>query len=111
MLLPGRGRRQDRRRLRRQSAQLPALVLDRPQPVEVLVAALLEPRPERRALDVSAALLERGLLVPAIRPPTVAVGASRLRIAVSAAHTPTEVAELIAALGALGVTLDAEVAA
>lgn len=66
---------------------------------------------ERRALDVSAALLERGLLVPAIRPPTVAVGASRLRIAVSAAHTPTEVAELIAALGALGVTLDAEVAA
>jgi 7-keto-8-aminopelargonate synthetase-like enzyme len=66
---------------------------------------------ERRALDVSAALLDRGLLVPAIRPPTVAVGASRLRIAVSAAHTPADVAELIEALGALGVTLDAEVAA
>src|SRR5207237_10484819 len=47
---------------------------------------------ERRALAASAALLERGLLVPAIRPPTVAPGTSRLRVALSAAHTDAQVA-------------------
>ena len=53
---------------------------------------------ERRALAASAALLERGLLVPAIRPPTVAPGTSRLRIALSAAHTDHQVALLAEAL-------------
>jgi len=53
---------------------------------------------ERRALAASAALLERGLLVPAIRPPTVAPGTSRLRIALSAAHTDDQVALLADAL-------------
>ena len=46
---------------------------------------------EARALAASAALLERGLLVPAIRPPTVAPGTSRLRVALSAAHTDAQV--------------------
>ena len=49
---------------------------------------------EARALAASAALLERGLLVPAIRPPTVAPGTSRLRVALSAAHTDDQVALL-----------------
>jgi 8-amino-7-oxononanoate synthase len=53
---------------------------------------------ERRALAASAALLERGLLVPAIRPPTVAPGTSRLRIALSAVHTDDQIALLAAAL-------------
>lgn len=53
---------------------------------------------EDRALAMSAALLERGILVPAIRPPTVAPGASRLRIALSAAHTPEQVTMLREAL-------------
>jgi 7-keto-8-aminopelargonate synthetase-like enzyme len=53
---------------------------------------------ERRALAASAALLERGLLVPAIRPPTVAPGTSRLRIALSAAHTDDQIALLADAL-------------
>jgi 8-amino-7-oxononanoate synthase len=53
---------------------------------------------EGRALAAAAALLERGLLVPAIRPPTVAPGTSRLRIALSAAHTDDQVALLAAAL-------------
>jgi 7-keto-8-aminopelargonate synthetase-like enzyme len=53
---------------------------------------------EAAALEASAALLERGLLVPAIRPPTVPVGTSRLRVALSAAHTDDEVARLADAL-------------
>lgn len=39
---------------------------------------------ERRAMDISALLLRRGFLVPAIRYPTVAKGKARLRITVSA---------------------------
>jgi 8-amino-7-oxononanoate synthase len=56
---------------------------------------------ERRALDAAAALLERGMLVPAIRPPTVAPGSSRLRVTVSAAHTEAQVDRLGAALADL----------
>jgi 7-keto-8-aminopelargonate synthetase-like enzyme len=57
---------------------------------------------EARALAVSEALLERGLLVPAIRPPTVPPGTSRLRVALSAAHTPEQVDGLASALAELG---------
>ena len=57
---------------------------------------------EQAALDAAASLLDQGMLVPAIRPPTVAPGSSRLRIALSAAHTPDEVATLEAALEGLG---------
>ncbi len=57
---------------------------------------------EARAVAVSKALLERGLLVPAIRPPTVAAGTSRLRVALSAAHTPGQVDQLAVALAELG---------
>ena len=47
---------------------------------------------------VSEALLARGMLVPAIRPPTVPVGTARLRISLSAAHSQSDVTELTAAL-------------
>ena len=53
---------------------------------------------DQRALDASAALLDRGLLVPAIRPPTVPAGTARLRIALSAAHTAEQVERLVVAL-------------
>ncbi|MES1999759.1 MAG: 8-amino-7-oxononanoate synthase [Pseudomonadota bacterium] len=53
------------------------------------------------ALAASQALLACGMLVPAIRPPTVPVNAARLRITLSAAHTQAEVAQLVAALHAL----------
>jgi len=50
------------------------------------------------ALRVAAALFERGLWVPAIRPPTVAKGTARLRVSLSAAHTTEQVAQLVNAL-------------
>ena len=54
---------------------------------------------ERAALEASAALLDQGLFVPAIRPPTVPPGRSRLRVSLSAAHTDEEVELLAHALG------------
>ncbi len=49
-------------------------------------------------LALSTALWERGLWVPAIRPPTVPQGTARLRVSVSAAHTADDIAHLIHAL-------------
>jgi 8-amino-7-oxononanoate synthase len=57
---------------------------------------------EAAALAAADDLLAQGLLVPAIRPPTVPVGSSRLRVALSAAHTGEQVDRLVAALGTLG---------
>ncbi|TMM16648.1 MAG: 8-amino-7-oxononanoate synthase [Actinobacteria bacterium] len=57
---------------------------------------------EAHAVEADRALLERGLLVPAIRPPTVAAGSSRLRVTMSAAHTTAQVELLLGALHELG---------
>ncbi|MFN3716317.1 MAG: aminotransferase class I/II-fold pyridoxal phosphate-dependent enzyme [Thiobacillus sp.] len=50
------------------------------------------------AVRLSRALLARGLLVPAIRAPTVPAGAARLRITLSSAHSDDDVARLMEAL-------------
>ena len=53
-------------------------------------------------MAASAALLARGLWVPAIRPPTVPPGTSRLRVTLSATHTDDQVDRLVDALVRLG---------
>ena len=74
-----------------------ALVPGHPSPI---VAVLLGS--EAAALRAAERLLADGLLVPAIRPPTVPPGTSRLRVSLSAAHSETDVLRLATALGALG---------
>ena len=53
------------------------------------------------AMRVMQGLYERGLWVPAIRPPTVPEGTARLRIALSALHTPADIDRLVQALAEL----------
>ena len=57
---------------------------------------------EARAVALSAALREAGVFVPAIRFPTVARGAARLRFTVSAEHTAEDLATLADALSEIG---------
>ena len=56
---------------------------------------------ERTTLAAAAALLDEGMLVPAIRPPTVAPGTSRLRVVLSAAHSGEQVESLARAVARL----------
>ncbi len=64
---------------------------------------------EARAVTVSELLRERGLLVPAIRYPSVPRGKARLRVTLSAAHTEQDVARLADALKkALPVSADSD---
>jgi 8-amino-7-oxononanoate synthase len=55
----------------------------------------------RRAVELSASLGEQGLLVPAIRPPSVPSGQSLARISLSHAHTAEMIARLTGALAKL----------
>ncbi|WP_372797526.1 aminotransferase class I/II-fold pyridoxal phosphate-dependent enzyme, partial [Litorivivens sp.] len=53
---------------------------------------------DERALALSRALEAQGILVSAIRPPTVPEGTSRLRITLSAAHSESQIDQLLDAL-------------
>lgn len=54
-----------------------------------------------QALAISRALEAEGILISAIRPPTVPVGTARLRITLSAAHRETDVDRLLSSLAAI----------
>jgi 8-amino-7-oxononanoate synthase len=58
---------------------------------------------ENAALEISTKLRAQNIFVPAIRFPTVARGASRLRITLTAAHSAEDILELIQALENLAV--------
>ncbi|MBU1862443.1 MAG: 8-amino-7-oxononanoate synthase [Candidatus Omnitrophica bacterium] len=51
-----------------------------------------------RAVKMAQYLFDQKIYVPAVRPPTVPSGSARLRITVSAAHTETEVKQLLSVL-------------
>jgi 8-amino-7-oxononanoate synthase len=53
---------------------------------------------EQAALDLARALRGEGFLVPAIRYPTVAKGAARLRVTVTASHDENQIRSLCEAI-------------
>jgi len=55
-----------------------------------------------RALELAGRLRDEGLLVPAIRPPTVPEGESCVRISLSLTHSPQIIERLIDAMGSVG---------
>ncbi len=81
--------------LRAACADLPWRLLPSDTPIQPLVVG-----ENAAALALAEALRERGIWVPAIRPPTVAAGTARLRISLSAAHTREDVEQLTHALHA-----------
>ena len=78
----------------RQGAQALGLnLMDSPTPIQPIVIG-----DSGQAMAMSAKLREQGILVGAIRPPTVAVGSARLRITLTAAHSAEQVQQLLDAL-------------
>lgn len=68
-------------------------LLDSATPIQPLILG-----ENSEALRVARALMVAGWWVPAIRPPTVPIGTARLRMTLSAAHTPAQVQGLVEAL-------------
>ena len=77
-----------------QSVGLP--LIDSPTPIQPIIAGDAE-----RALAWSEQLESDGILVSAIRPPTVPEGSARLRITLSAAHSDEQFERLLKALSRL----------
>jgi len=68
-------------------------LMDSPTPIQPILIG-----DSAQALRLSQMLRERGLLVTAIRPPTVPAGSARLRVTLSAAHSEAQVQLLLNAL-------------
>ncbi|HEY9147772.1 MAG TPA: 8-amino-7-oxononanoate synthase [Gammaproteobacteria bacterium] len=83
-------------RFRRGACQLGLPLMDSPTPIQPLLIG-----DATEALRLSEALLAQGILISAIRPPTVPEGTARLRITLSAVHTEEQVDTLLAALEAV----------
>jgi 8-amino-7-oxononanoate synthase len=81
---------------RREAAGLGLGLRDSRTPIQPVVLGS-----EAAAVAASDALRAQGLWVPAIRPPTVPAGTSRLRITFSAAHQTADVDRLLEALAGL----------
>ncbi|MFD3301068.1 8-amino-7-oxononanoate synthase [Aquipseudomonas alcaligenes] len=80
-------------RFRAGAAEIGLSLMASPTPIQPILVGDSE-----RALKLSALLKERGLLVGAIRPPTVPAGSARLRVTLSAAHSEAQLERLLAAL-------------
>ncbi len=80
-------------RFRAGAAEIGLSLMDSPTPIQPILIGDSE-----RALQLSALLKERGLLVGAIRPPTVPAGSARLRVTLSALHSEAQLERLLDAL-------------
>ena len=78
---------------RTQARALPWTLLGSSTPIQPLVVG-----DAAAAVRIAEALAARGILVPAIRPPTVPANTARLRISLSSAHTHADVDALVRAL-------------
>ena len=83
-------------RLREGFAGLPWRLLPSATPIQPLIVG-----DNRAVVALSEALLEQGIWVPAIRPPTVPAGTARLRISLSAAHGIEDIDRLLHTLHSL----------
>ncbi|WP_085705542.1 8-amino-7-oxononanoate synthase [Pseudomonas sp. B8(2017)] len=81
------------RQFREGAQQIGLALMDSPTPIQPIVIG-----DSAQALRLSRMLRERGLLVTAIRPPTVPAGSARLRVTLSAAHSEAQVQLLLNAL-------------
>ncbi len=81
--------------LRERARRLPWPLLDSSTPIQPLMVG-----DNTTALRLSQQLAERGIWLPAIRPPTVPEGTARLRISLSAAHSLEDIDRLCDALEA-----------
>ena len=77
-------------RFRQGAAEIGLTLMDSPTPIQPILIGSSE-----RALKLSAALRERGILLGAIRPPTVPAGSARLRVTFSASHSEAQVERLL----------------
>ena len=83
-------------RFRRGAAVLPWPLVDSETPIQPLLVG-----PNQLAMRLDEGLRRRGILLPAIRPPTVPEGMARLRVSLSAGHVEADVDALLAALADL----------
>ena len=80
-------------RFREGAAEIGLSLMDSATPIQPIMIGDSE-----RAMRLSALLRERGLLVTAIRPPTVPAGSARLRVTLSVAHSEAQLERLLQAL-------------
>jgi 8-amino-7-oxononanoate synthase len=80
-------------RFRTGAAAIGLTLVDSPTPIQPILVGSSE-----RALRLSQLLRERGLLVGAIRPPTVPAGTARLRVTLSASHSEAQLERLLESL-------------
>lgn len=91
------------RRFREGAAEIGLTLMDSPTPIQPILIG-----DSARALKLSALLRDRGILVGAIRPPTVPAGSARLRVTFSAAHSEEQLESLLSALAECWETLAKE---